>query len=162
RPSGDAASQEGNGVESAAAAAAESAAVAGGDAEPTRTPGRSQSEALALIRAALERLSESRAGKPIYVRHLAQGIRAIDPEFDEQNYGFRTLTELMYLGQREGVLRMQRDRQGAWRISPAAAPSQADQARAPAADLNGEDLAREDADAALPVATPGESGDEIV
>jgi len=75
-------------------------------------------DALGLLRAALEKLNEQRSGKPLYVRHLAQGLRAVDPEFDETAYGFRTLTELMHLGQREGLLRMQRDRQGAWRVTP--------------------------------------------
>jgi uncharacterized protein (TIGR00288 family) len=86
---------------------------------------RSEKEALALLRAAVDRIADSRPGKPLYVRHLAQGMRAIDPGFDEQSYGFRTLTELMYLGQREGILRMQRDRQGAWRIQPLGASAEA-------------------------------------
>lgn len=79
---------------------------------------RPAEEALGLLRTALEKLNEQRSGKPLYVRHLAQGLRAVDPEFDEASYGFRTLTELMHFGQREGLLRMQRDRQGAWRVTP--------------------------------------------
>src|SRR5262249_31797660 len=87
------------------------------EGEPGGT--RRQQDALPLLRAAIEKLAEQGPGKPLYVRHLAQGLRGVEPGFDEQNYGFRTLTELVHLGQREGILRMQRDRQGAWRITPA-------------------------------------------
>jgi hypothetical protein len=102
----------------------EVAATAEAEVAPPRaesTPaagGKPPEEALALLRTALEKLGEQRSGKPLYVRHLAQGLRAVDPDFDETAYGFRTLTELMHLGQREGLLRMQRDRQGAWRVTP--------------------------------------------
>lgn len=76
-----------------------------------------QEEAVELLRRATESIGGSRAGKPTYVRHLAQALRSIDPEFDEESYGFRTLTELMRLGAREGLFKMQRDRQGAWRVT---------------------------------------------
>jgi uncharacterized protein (TIGR00288 family) len=102
--------------------APEPGSVAADDAaSETPPPGvaRRPEEAIDLLRAVVERVSESRAGKPMYVRHLAQGLRAADPGFDEQTYGFRTLTELVHLAQREGIVRMQRDRQGAWRITPA-------------------------------------------
>ena len=89
---------------------------AGGEGEPAVE--RSSNEAVALLRRAVEKLSEARPGKPTYVRHLAQALRSIDPDFNEERYGFRTLTELMHLGQREGIVRMQRDRQGAWRVTP--------------------------------------------
>jgi uncharacterized protein (TIGR00288 family) len=94
--------------------------------EPAAAPraevdSRPPEDALVLLKTALEKLNEQRPGKPLYVRHLAQGLRGVDPEFDEQAFGFRTLTELMHLGQREGLLRMQRDRQGAWRVTPVTA-----------------------------------------
>lgn len=128
---GDAPRAKADGEEAASA----EAAPADGEAPAPRTDappvgGKPAEEALALLRTALEKLSEQRSGKPLYVRHLAQGLRAVDPEFDETAYGFRTLTELMHLGQREGLLRMQRDRQGAWRVTPttgeavAAAPAE--------------------------------------
>jgi uncharacterized protein (TIGR00288 family) len=125
-----------------------------GDAEPaTAAPGsRPPEEALVLLRSALDKLGESRSGKPMYVRHLAQGLRAVDPDFDEETYGFRTLTELMHLGQREGLLRMQRDRQGAWRVTPV---------NAPAAD-GGEpsDAASPDAEPAAPTERTAEAESE--
>ncbi|HEY8514332.1 MAG TPA: NYN domain-containing protein [Candidatus Binatia bacterium] len=112
------------GVEAPVAAEPEASGAEGdGASAPPTVATRPQEEALVLLRTALEKLNESRAGKPMYVRHLAQGLRAVDPEFDEQMFGFRTLTELMHVGQREGLLRMQRDRQGAWRITPVTATS---------------------------------------
>jgi uncharacterized protein (TIGR00288 family) len=112
-------------LDSGAEPAAEGGSRADAPARTTELGNRPPEDALALLRAALEKLNESRSGKPLYVRHLAQGLRAVDPEFDEATYGFRTLTELMHLGQREGLLRMQRDRQGAWRVTPVSAASEA-------------------------------------
>ncbi|HYC21671.1 MAG TPA: NYN domain-containing protein [Candidatus Bathyarchaeia archaeon] len=161
RPGAEATAAEANGLDNGAAAA-DGAGSAPASEPETRPATRSQEEALTLLRGALERLGESRAGKPIYVRHLAQALRTIDSDFDEQAFGFRTLTELMYLGQREGVLRMQRDRQGAWRISPATPAAQEPlKAVASVAELNGEAGGRSPTDdAEREASTPGESGDE--
>ena len=105
--------------------ASEDAAVAvRADAEPTgtvRTEQRPPEEAVELLRRAADRIGESRGGRPTYVRHLAQALRSVDPDFDETKYGFRTLTELMHVGAREGIFKMQRDRQGAWRVTVDAA-----------------------------------------
>ena len=109
---------EGDDAAAEAATGDGEAAPAAPRAEAPPSGGKPPEDALALLRTALEKLGEQRSGKPLYVRHLAQGLRAVDPEFDETAYGFRTLTELMHLGQREGLLRMQRDRQGAWRVTP--------------------------------------------
>ncbi len=79
---------------------------------------KSSDEAMELLRQAVGKLQDLRPGKPTYVRHMAQAIRGVDPEFDEADYGFRTLTELMHMGEREGIVKMQRDRQGAWRVTP--------------------------------------------
>jgi len=86
-------------------------------AEPV-VASKSSHEAMGLLRQAIGKLSELRPGKPTYVRHLAQAMRGVDPDFDEEQYGFRTLTELMHMGEREGIVKMQRDRQGAWRVIP--------------------------------------------
>ena len=55
---------------------------------------------------------------PMYVRQLKQYIRAVDPTFDERKFGFETLGDLMRACQREGLLRIERDRQGGMRIFP--------------------------------------------
>jgi uncharacterized LabA/DUF88 family protein len=110
---------------SARASAAESVAddatgpVARIEIEPTSAvrDQRPPEEAIELLRRAADRIGETRGGRPTYVRHLAQALRSVDPDFDETRYGFRTLTELMHVGAREGIFKMQRDRQGAWRVT---------------------------------------------
>lgn len=94
-------------------------AVARIEVEPTSgsREQRPPEEAVELLRRAADRIGETRGGRPTYVRHLAQALRSVDPDFDETKYGFRTLTELMHVGAREGIFKMQRDRQGAWRVT---------------------------------------------
>jgi uncharacterized LabA/DUF88 family protein len=55
---------------------------------------------------------------PMYIRQLKQYLRAVDPAFDERKYGFETLGDLMRACQRDGMLRIERDRQGGMRIFP--------------------------------------------
>jgi uncharacterized LabA/DUF88 family protein len=55
---------------------------------------------------------------PMYIRQLKQYLRAVDSTFDERKYGFETLGDLMRACQRDGVLRIERDRQGGMRIFP--------------------------------------------
>jgi uncharacterized LabA/DUF88 family protein len=55
---------------------------------------------------------------PMYIRQLKQYLRAVDPTFDERKYGFETLGDLMRACQRDGMLRVERDRQGGMRIFP--------------------------------------------
>ena len=55
---------------------------------------------------------------PMYIRQLKQYLRAVDATFDERKYGFETLGDLMRACQRDGVLRIERDRQGGMRIFP--------------------------------------------
>jgi uncharacterized LabA/DUF88 family protein len=53
---------------------------------------------------------------PMYIRQLKQYLRAVDQTFDERKYGFETLGDLMRACQRDGLLRIERDRQGGMRI----------------------------------------------
>ncbi len=55
---------------------------------------------------------------PMYIRQLKQYLRGVDATFDERKYGFETLGDLMRACQRDGVLRIERDRQGGMRIFP--------------------------------------------
>jgi uncharacterized LabA/DUF88 family protein len=95
----------------------ESAQAESTEAEPASTESSKPADGLALLGKAAVNLAEKRAGKPVYVRHLAQELRAIGGEFDETRYGFRTLTEMAHEAQKAGFLAMQRDRVGAWRVS---------------------------------------------
>ena len=53
---------------------------------------------------------------PLYVRHVKQIAKKADPGFDERAYGFATLVDLLRAANREGALRVERDRQGGLRI----------------------------------------------
>jgi len=74
---------------------------------------------------------------PMYIRQLKQFLRAVDATFDERKYGFETLGDLMRACQRDGLLRIERDRQGGMRIFPGTlTPAAGDSA--PAHELGGE------------------------
>jgi uncharacterized LabA/DUF88 family protein len=53
---------------------------------------------------------------PMYVRQVKQFLRGVDPSFDERNFGFQSLNDLLRACQRDGLFRMERDRQGVLRF----------------------------------------------
>ena len=55
---------------------------------------------------------------PMYLRHVKQFLRAIDPSFDERGYGFTGLNELVRACQKDGLFRLERGRQGVLRVFP--------------------------------------------
>ena len=72
---------------------------------------------------------------PMYLRNVKQLLRATEGGFDERRYGFMGLIDLLRACQREGLVRLERDRRGGLRVlkgpalqqtgpSPAIAPSQ--------------------------------------
>ncbi len=77
-------------------------------------------EALALLRQALAAASAKAPNRPLYLRHVVQGLRSVEKDFDEKQYGFRRVVDLLHEAQKDGLLRLQRDRKGALRIFPAA------------------------------------------
>jgi hypothetical protein len=60
---------------------------------------------------------------PMYLRQIKQFIRASHPDFDDRKYG--SIVELMRACQKEGLIRLERDRQGGLRVFSAAGPSAA-------------------------------------
>ena len=56
----------------------------------------------------------------MYVRQVKQYLRAADEGFDERKWGFATIVEFLRACQREGVFRLERDRQGVLRVFPGA------------------------------------------
>ena len=50
------------------------------------------------------------------MKHRGEKFAALQGEFDETRYGFRTLTEMAHEAQKAGLIAMQRDRVGAWRV----------------------------------------------
>jgi uncharacterized protein (TIGR00288 family) len=57
---------------------------------------------------------------PMYVRQAKQYLRSAIEGFDERKYGFASVVDLLRAAGKEGVLRIERDRQGAVRIFPGA------------------------------------------
>ena len=55
---------------------------------------------------------------PMYVRQAKQFLRNAIEGFDERKYGFASVVDLLRAAGKEGVLRIERDRQGAVRVFP--------------------------------------------
>ncbi len=53
---------------------------------------------------------------PMYVRQVKQFLRGVDPTFDERKHGFASLNDLLRGCQKDGLFRMERDRQGVVRF----------------------------------------------
>ncbi len=53
---------------------------------------------------------------PLYVRQAKQVLRSAVEGFDERNYGFASVVDLLRAAGKEGVLRVERDRHGAIRV----------------------------------------------
>ena len=51
---------------------------------------------------------------PMYIRNVKQAMRAVDPSFDERRHG--NLVEILRAVQRDGIVRVERDRQGVLRV----------------------------------------------
>ena len=53
---------------------------------------------------------------PMYLRNVKQILRQATPSFDERAYGYGTLVDLLRAAQRDGIVRLDRDRQGVVRV----------------------------------------------
>ncbi len=53
---------------------------------------------------------------PMYLRNVKQVLRQADATFDERAYGFGHLTDLLRAAQKDGIVRLDRDRQGVVRV----------------------------------------------
>jgi uncharacterized LabA/DUF88 family protein len=53
---------------------------------------------------------------PMYLRNVKQILRAADAGFDERRYGFGGLMDLLRACQKEGLIRLERDRRGGLRV----------------------------------------------
>ncbi len=52
----------------------------------------------------------------MYVRQVKQYLRGVDPTFDERKFGVHSLNDLLRACQRDGLFRVERDRQGVIRF----------------------------------------------
>ncbi|OFW00543.1 MAG: hypothetical protein A3I61_12350 [Acidobacteria bacterium RIFCSPLOWO2_02_FULL_68_18] len=71
---------------------------------------------------------------PLYVRQAKQLLRQAVDGFDERNYGFASVVDLLRAAGKDGVLRIERDRHGAIRIFPGAKLTQPAPSPAPIDD----------------------------
>jgi len=55
---------------------------------------------------------------PMYIRNVKQLLRAADSAFDERRFGFGGLMDLLRACQRDGLMRLERDRRGGLRVFP--------------------------------------------
>jgi len=83
---------------------------------PAPESGLTAEETFLLLKRALATLMEKAPSRPIYLRQVRQAMRSADARFDERQAGFRGLLDLLHQAQREGWLRLHRDRKGIWRI----------------------------------------------
>jgi uncharacterized LabA/DUF88 family protein len=72
---------------------------------------------------------------PMYLRQIKQFIRASHPDFDDRKYG--SIVELMRACQKEGLIKLERDRQGGLRVFAAGGAAGAPAAAAPVAAESG-------------------------
>ena len=84
-------------------------------------------EAVAAVRQILEQTA-TKAHWPMYLRTFRHFLRSGDPAFDERRFGISNIHDLARLVQREGVLRIERNRQGILRLFPGEQMPQATQA----------------------------------
>ncbi|HYK89041.1 MAG TPA: NYN domain-containing protein [Acidobacteriota bacterium] len=60
----------------------------------------------------------SRLHWPMYLRNFKQFLHSKQPPFDEKQFGFSSIYDLVRQAQRDGLLRVERNRQGILRIFP--------------------------------------------
>jgi len=79
-------------------------------------------DGVALVRRVLAETTTSPRW-PMYPRQFKQFLRTAQPDFDEKRYG--SIADLMRACQKDGILRLERDRQGALRVFANGAASRA-------------------------------------
>ncbi len=80
-------------------------------------PGPQASEAINTL-SELLRDAKQRPRWPLYLRSFKQFLRSLHPPFDERQFGLSSIYDLARLAQKEGLLRIERNRQGILRIFP--------------------------------------------
>lgn len=85
--------------------------------EPPPSPAQA-SEAINVLEE-LFRDSRLKPHWPMYLRSFKQLLRSLQPPFDERQYGLSSTYDLVRQAQKDGLLRVERNRQGILRIFPA-------------------------------------------
>jgi uncharacterized LabA/DUF88 family protein len=84
--------------------------------DPSIVPGQI-SEATRVLQELL-RESKSKPHWPLYLRTFKQFLRTLQPSFDEHQFGITSTYDLVRQAQKDGLLRVERNRQGILRIYP--------------------------------------------
>jgi uncharacterized LabA/DUF88 family protein len=91
-----------------------------GDAAPPVTMSATEG-----IRALEGALAAGTPRWPMYVRQMKQYLKMAIEDFDERRYGFTTPVDLLRAAQKEGLVRLERDRQGVMRVFAGGGPDEA-------------------------------------
>jgi hypothetical protein len=91
----------------------------GGNSEPPVTVIGDAAEGVRVAGQILRNATTARW--PMYLRNVKQIFRAAPEPFDERRYGFGSLMDILRALQREGLIRLERDRRGGLRVFPGAA-----------------------------------------
>ena len=83
--------------------------------EPDNSEPPRVAEAVQVVRSVFER-TETTPKWPMYLRNVKQLMKSVEPNFDEKEYGFSSLLDVVRQCQRAGVFRLERNRQGVLRI----------------------------------------------
>ena len=86
--------------------------------QPSPHSAAQPSEAITVLEELL-RDSKIKPHWPMYLRTFKQFLRSLQPPFDERQYGFSSTYDLVRQAHRDGLLRVERNRQGILRIFPA-------------------------------------------
>ena len=109
-----------NGASTGASTGASATTFAAGPA-PTQEPVTVIGDTTEGARIAGEILRQATSARwPMYLRNVKQIFRAAPEPFDERRYGFGSLMDLLRALQRDGVIRLERDRRGGLRVFPGA------------------------------------------
>jgi uncharacterized LabA/DUF88 family protein len=88
-------------------------------APPEQPPVTAQTSDATRILEELLRDSKIKPHWPMYLRTFKQFLRSLHPPFDERQYGLSSTYDLVRQASRDGLLRVERNRQGILRIFPA-------------------------------------------
>jgi uncharacterized LabA/DUF88 family protein len=89
------------------------------DLDRPAAPDASLGDGVALVRRVLGE-AKTAPRWPMYPRQFKQFLRNAQPDFDERRYG--SIADLMRACQKDGILRLERDRQGALRVFAGGTP----------------------------------------
>ncbi len=103
--------------EAATGSEAPAPAASGGESAPA---GPTLEQALDQVVATLEALSEVRGDDPIWASMIKQALKRRNPGFNERAHGFQSFNDLLKAGEKEGVLRLEKNEKlGQYSVRPA-------------------------------------------